>query len=126
LLKQRAGWRKYMKYRLDNQGFIKGILGVALVGLLVFIIISFAMPYYRQNILTSYSGSILNADNITIQKVRTRVMASARELKVPLKEENLAVQSSDGRISIQASWTEIVDFWGFYQKTLYFNIKAEQ
>jgi hypothetical protein len=115
-----------MIYRLDNQGFIKGIMGIALAGLVIFIIISFAMPYYRHNILTSYSGSILDADNITIQKVRKRVMASASELKVPLDEKNLIVQSYDGKIALQASWIEVIDFWGLYQKKLYFNIKAEQ
>ena len=115
-----------MKYRLDNQGFIKGVFTVSLIGLMIFIIISFAMPYYRHNILTSYSTSIVEADLGNIQKIRERVMASASEMKVPLNEENLIVESYDGKIALQASWTEVVDFWGYYQKKLYFNINIKK
>ena len=115
----------YKGLKLNNKGFVKGIFSVFVLGIGIFVIVSFAMPYYRHNIFTSYVDNILDADRVNLSRVRERVMTSASELKVPLNEENLIVELHNGRVSLQASWSEVVDFWGYYQKTLHFNINTE-
>ena len=47
-------------------------------------------------------------------------MEEAQELNVPLDEENLEVVRDLKIIKVNASWTDTVDFWGYYQTKIEF------
>lgn len=116
------GSRGQVKYGSDNKGFVKGLFAILLIGVLLFIGISFAKPYYRYSILKSYSKSILEAGFGDTEKLKKRILTSADELKVPLTENNITVQQYNNTVTLKANWSEVVDLLGYYQRKLNFNI----
>ena len=52
-------------------------------------------------------------------------MADAEELNVPLAEEDLEVAIDKKNISVKATWSETVDFFGYYQKTFDFVMEED-
>ena len=110
-----------MKHRLGNRGFIKGVFYIVIIGLLIFIGISFGMPYYRYNILKSYAENHMKTEIGNTEKIKERVMAAADELHVPLNEENLSVMLNEYSVELNAHWSEVVDFFGLYQKEVPFS-----
>ncbi len=112
----------------ENSGFIKGLVLLALFVGASFLLISFGKPYYRYNALRSHTKDILMSELGNVQKIKENILADAAELHVPLEEENLEVtrQGPAGKvISVKATWSETVDFWGYYQKTFDFEIDEE-
>jgi hypothetical protein len=112
----------------ENRGFIKGFFLLALFVAASFLLISFGKPYYRYNTLRSHTKDILMMELGNEQAIREKVMEDAAELHVPLEEENLTVsrQGPEGKVMrVKATWSETVDFWGYYQKTLNFDLDEE-
>ena len=117
-----------MSGRRGDKGFIRGFfLLVLFVGVAVVLVV-FAKPYIRYNTLRSHTKDILMMELGNISTIKEKVMADAVELHVPLKEEDLSVtqQGEQGKvIRVKASWSETVDFWGYYQKKLDFDLDEE-
>ncbi len=112
----------------ESRGFIKGFFLLVLFVAASFLLISFGKPYYRYNTLRSHTKDILMMELGNIQSIREKIMADAAELHVPLEEENLEVtrQGPQGKvIKVKATWSETVDFWGYYQKTFDFDLEEE-
>jgi len=114
-----------MKHRLGNRGFIKGVFYIAIIGLLVFIGISFGMPYYRYNIFKSYAENHMKTEIGNTEQIKKKVMAAADELNVPLIEENLSVTLNEYTVELNAHWSEVVDFFGIYQTEVPFTVNME-
>jgi hypothetical protein len=58
--------------------------------------------------------------------IKSEIMKDAEELHVPLDEENLSVVVTPTKIvKVRATWSETVDFWGYYQKQLDFVMETE-
>ncbi|MDA8078849.1 MAG: hypothetical protein M0Z79_07915 [Nitrospiraceae bacterium] len=116
-----------MKDRLGNRGFIKGFLllvvfiGVSYVG------IAFGKPYYRYNTLRSHTKDILSSEITDVTGIREKVLAEAKELRVPLTDANLVVtrDGSSKIIKVKGTWSETVDLEGYYQKSLDFVMEVE-
>ncbi|MDA8433816.1 MAG: hypothetical protein M0Z60_12775 [Nitrospiraceae bacterium] len=112
----------------SERGFIRGFfLLVLFVGVCV-VLVSFARPYIRYNTLRSHTKDILMMELGNVDEIKSKVMADAAELHVPLQEENLSVtqQGPQGKVlRVKATWSETVDFWGYYQKRLDFDIDEE-
>ncbi|MGE5299867.1 MAG: hypothetical protein ACM3MB_02760 [Acidobacteriota bacterium] len=111
-----------------NRGFIKGFFLLVLFVGVSFLLISFGKPYYRYNTLRSHTKDILMMELGNVQAIREKIMAEAAELHVPLEEENLSVtqQGPLGKvIRVKATWSETVNFWGYYQKQLDFDMEEE-
>ena len=114
-----------MNERIGEKGLIKGIFIVLVLVAVVFLSISFGTPYYRYYVLGSHTRDILKSEIGRIETIRTKIMEEAKELNVPLDEENLEVVLDKKIIRVNASWTDTVDFWGYYEKKIDFSINEE-
>ena len=114
-----------MRRAFDDKGLIRGILLIAFIVVVVFIIISFGTPYYRYYTLGSHTRDFLKSEIGNLEVIKERVMSDAKELGISLDEENLEVTKDKKIIKVEAKWSETVDFWGYYQKTCHFTMSEE-
>jgi Tfp pilus assembly major pilin PilA len=114
-----------MRDGTGNRGFVKLIFILAIFVALVFVGISFGRPYYRYYTLRSYTNDMLEEQVGGVQTIREKVLSDAVELNIPLKESDLEVTQDGKRIKVKATWSEVVDFWGYYQKQLDFTLVEE-
>ena len=114
-----------MKYQIGNRGSIKVVLLLFVLVAVAFVVISFAGPYYRYYTLGSHTRDFLKTEVGVVELIRKNIMANAEELKVPLKESDLDVTIVQKVVRVKATWSETVDFWGYYQKELDFVMEEE-
>jgi hypothetical protein len=116
-----------MRYGIGREGFIKGFLSILIVVALIFVGISFGKPYYRYNTLRSRTKDFLYTDPRQLETIKAHVLADAAELHIPLSADNVEVSLNDATKvkKVKATWSETVDFWGYYQKTLDFAMTVE-
>ncbi len=57
--------------------------------------------------------------------IRQQTLENAKELGVPLDEKNLDVALDEKIIRVKATWSDTVDFWGYYQYKYDFNMNEE-
>lgn len=114
-----------MMKKIGDRGSVKGLFCLSVLVAIVFVGISFAKPYYRYYTLGSHTRDFLKTEIGNIDKIRQNVMSDAEELKVPLDEEDLEVVKEGKIIKIKATWSETVDFWGYYQKKIDFVMEEE-
>jgi adenine-specific DNA methylase len=110
---------------LGNKGFVKSFFLLLLLVAVVYVGISFSKPYYRAYTLGSHTRDFLKTDIGNIEAIKKNVMKDAVELQVPLEEKNLEVFTVNKIIKVKAKWSETVDFWDYYQKTLEFSLDEE-
>jgi len=111
---------------VGREGFIKGFLYLLILVAVAFVGISFAKPYYRYNTLRSHTKDILMSEIVNVQTIKEQVLADAAELHIPLDGKDVEVSISNTKITkVRATWSETVDFWGYYQKTLDFVMEVE-
>jgi hypothetical protein len=115
-----------MMKKIGNRGFVTGVLSLCILVAIIFIGISFGKPYYRFYSLGSHTRDFLKTDVGDIDAIKKNVMKDAAELNVPLDEADLEVVSLNKIIKVKATWSETVDFWGYYQKQLDFVMEEEQ
>jgi hypothetical protein len=115
-----------MMKKIGNRGFVTGVLSLCILVAIIFIGISFGKPYYRFYALGSHTRDFLKTDVGDIDAIKKNVMKDAAELNVPLDEADLEVVSLNKIIKVKATWSETVDFWGYYQKQLDFVMEEEQ
>jgi adenine-specific DNA methylase len=111
--------------KIGNNGSVKGIFLFFFFISVIYVGVSFSMPYYRAFTLGSHTRDFLKTDIGNIQAIRNNVMNDAKELKVPLNEKDLEVFVVNKIIKVKAKWSETVDFWGYYQKELDFSMQEE-
>ena len=114
-----------MMKKIGNRGFVTGVLSLCILVAIIFIGISFGKPYYRFYALGSHTRDFLKTDVGDIEAIKKNVMKDAAELNVPLDEADLEVVSLNKIIKVRATWSETVDFWGYYQKQLDFVMEEE-
>lgn len=116
-----------MKDRLNRRGYIKTLFILALIVAIAFVAISFGRPYYRYYTLRSFTHDELLMDVGAANLVRRNVLKRADQLGIPLDDNNLEVTRNDIKktVTVKAHWTEVVDFWGYYSKTLHFSIEEK-
>ena len=114
-----------MRKKSGNSGGVKGLLSLVVLVAIVFVGISFGKPYYRYNTLASHTRDFLKTDTGNIDAIRKNIMDNAAELNVPLDEKNLEVVIDKKVVKVKATWSETVDFWGYYQKQLDFVMEEE-
>lgn len=114
-----------MKGRMGRQGSITTWLLLAVFGALIFVGISFGRPYFRYNTLRSHTKDILLSDLTVLPAIKEQVLHEAKELNIPLSEENLEVTNQNKIIKVKATWSETVNFWDYYQKQLDFVMEVE-
>jgi hypothetical protein len=115
-----------MKTNIGRQGSITVYLSMVLFVAVAFVGISFGKPYYHYNTLRSHTKDILNEELGNLDLVKKKVMDAAAELNIPLDENNLEVSIRDKKFTVvKAKWSEVVDFWGYYQKQFDFELEVE-
>lgn len=115
-----------MKNKIGSQGFVRGLLILLIVIGLIAAGIAFAKPYYRYYTLSSNTRDILRLEIGNTKSIKERIMAEANELKIPLDEKNLDVSISNNKITkVKATWSDIFDLWGYYQKKIDFVMEEE-
>jgi hypothetical protein len=108
-----------------SKGYIKGLLWLAILAVIVFVGISFGKPYYRYFTLSSHTKDILMMEIRDIKRIRKMVLEDAANLQVPLYEQDLKISKTMKVIKVHAEWTDVVDFWGYYQKDLDFQMDVD-
>jgi len=116
-----------MRKGMGNRGFVKVIIIMLLLAGMGYVGMSFGKPYYRFNTLRSHTKDILLEESSgNVASIRTKIMETAAELKVPLDEKDLEVTVTPTRlIKVKATWSEVVDLYGYYQKKLDFVMETE-
>jgi hypothetical protein len=113
-----------MNKRIGEKGLVKGIFTILLLVFVAFLLISYGKPYFRSYVLGSHTRDILRSEIGNIDTIKTKIMEEAKELNVPLNEENLEVVR-EKVIKVNASWTDTVDFWGYYETRIDFSMNEE-
>lgn len=111
-----------MRNLLDNRGFIKFLFTLGVLVAVVFVLLSFGKPYYRYYTLKSYTHDELLMEVGATNVIRHKVLERAAELGIPLQADNLEVTKNAKVVTVKASWSEVVDFWGYYSKRLDFDM----
>ncbi len=111
--------------KIGNKGFVKGFLALCVLAAIVFVGISFGKPYYRYYMLGSDTRDFLKTDIGDVNAIRKNIMDKAEELNVPLDEQDLEVVIEKKIVKVKATWSETVDFWGYYQKQIDFVMEEE-
>jgi len=111
-----------MKKRIGEKGLVKGIFIILVLVAVVFLLLSYGTPYYRYFVLGSHTRDILQLEIGDVEAIKAKIMAEAQELAVPLDEENLEVVRDLKIVKVSASWTDTVDFWGYYQTKMNFSM----
>lgn len=114
-----------MMKKMGDRGFVKGLFLLLILVAVVFVGISFSKPYYRYYTLGSHTRDFLKSDVGDINSIRKNIMDNAAELKVPLDEKDLDVSIVNKFVKVKATWSETVDFRGYYQKKLDFVMEEE-
>ncbi len=114
-----------MKGRMGREGSITTWLLLLVFIAVVFVGISFGKPYFRYNTLRSHTKDILSSEISSLPAIREQVLQEAKELNVPLQDENLEVTQVNKIIKVKATWSETVNFWDYYKKQLDFVMEVE-
>lgn len=114
-----------MRIKIGEEGLIRGLLLLALLVAIAFVGISFGKPYYRYLVLSSHTRDILKEEIGNVDIIKEKIMADAKELNVPLQEDDLDVRIENKMVKVDAHWSEVVDFWGYYRKKLDFAVHEE-
>lgn len=115
--------------RLGNQGFIKGLLMLAVLVGIAYAAIMFGTPYYRYNTLRSHTKDFLalatpNPDHIPA--IKKQILEEAANLKVPLTEGNLEVSiNANKMMKVKARWSEVVNLLDYYSRKVDFEMEVE-
>ncbi len=111
---------------MGREGFIKGFLSLLVLVAVAFVGVSFGKPYYRYNTLRSHTKDVLMSETGNVQTIKEQVLADAAELHIPLGATDVEVSINNLKVTkVRATWSEMVDFWGYYQKTLDFVMEVE-
>jgi hypothetical protein len=111
-----------------EKGFAKGFFLLLLFVGVAVVLVFFAKPYIRYNTMRSHTKDILMMELGNKEEIKEKIMKDAKELHIPLDEDNVSVTShgDEGKIIwVDETWSETVDFWGYYQKRLDFKVHEE-
>lgn len=110
-----------------EKGFIKTFLGLGLVVALIYVGVTLARPYYRYYQLGSHTRDFLKTDIGDVNAIRKSMLEDAAEIGVPLNDQDLtvSVDTIKKRVTVKATWTDTVDFFGQYQKDIDFVLEEE-
>jgi hypothetical protein len=111
---------------------IRTLFWLAVLGVVLYIAYQYGMPQVRawryHDAMTQtakFAGEVSDAD------VRAELLATARELQVPLSDRRLAVHRDPrGRVQVSASWEEVVTLraWklGTWVDTLHYAYEVDE
>ena len=110
----------------NEKGLAKFILVVGLLALGVYVGVKFGMPYYRYSAFKSDVVELARISLGDVAKTKTQVFERAQELRLPIEESDIIVTRTAKRVRVRADWSENVDLFGLYEKTLDFSVDEEE
>lgn len=115
-----------MKLLRNENGWIRPLLTIGILVVAVYAGVQFGMPYYRYSAFKDEAKEIARTTAGDVKRVKEDVYASAKGFKVPVEENDISVEKKDSKLRIQTSWSEKVDIFGLYQRTLDFSVDIEE
>jgi len=115
-----------MKILRNEKGYIKFVFTVLVIGLLVYTGIQFGIPYYKYSAFKYDVKDIIRINLGHVAKTRENLFERAKEVKIPIEEEDISVVNMGKTVRVKTSWSETVDLLGLYQKQLNFTIDIEE
>lgn len=115
-----------MKVLRNEKGYVKFVFTVLVIGLLVYTGIQFGIPYYKYSAFKTDAKDITRLSLENVAKTRGILFERAKELKIPIEEEDISVVNMGKTVRVKISWSETVDLLGLYQKQLEFTVDIEE
>lgn len=92
---------------------LRALFWLAVLGIVSYILYQYGAPQVRAwRYHDAMEQAAKFAGDSSDEDVRAELMATARDLAVPLSDRRLAIQRSRGRLHVLASWEEIVTVRG--------------
>ncbi len=110
-----------MRHLCNEDGWIKPLLTIGILVLAVYSGYQFGIPYYRHSAFKSEAKEIARISS-DLKKVKEDVYAAAVETNVPVEKDDILVEKKDEKIHIKTSWSQTIDIFGVYQKTVDFDV----
>ena len=104
---------------------VKTVIGLGILGLIIYITVLFGMPIYDYNVFKSDLAEMSTWDTdvkISDEKFKDRVMKYAEESNIPITKEDIVLFQDGDLRNIKTSWTETVSLFNIYEKTYKFDI----
>lgn len=103
---------------------LKVILYIAVLAAAGYVGFSFAAPYYRFYSLKSDSGEIVRFEHANEAEIKRDITEKARGLGIPLEDFSLSVYKTEAGYGAEASWSETVNIFDQYKKSLEFGFEV--
>ena len=116
-----------MKRTLNNErGTLKAILTLLILACMVYVGIKLGIPYYKWSAFKSEAKAIARISVATqLGRTQSQIYERAREMNIPIEEEDITITQSATGVRVQTGWTETVDFLGIYEHTFDFDVDVE-
>jgi len=115
-----------MRHLRNQDGFIKAVLLLAVLGVAGYAGLQFGMPYFRYAGFKHDVEDSLRMELGNPEKIRTQVLAAAGDHNIPIEDKDIIVTATEKTVRVRAAWSVEVDLWGLYQKTFDFTLDVEQ
>jgi hypothetical protein len=110
----------------NERGTIKALLVILILACMVYVGFKLGIPYYKYSAFKSEAKEIARISRATqIGRTQTQIYERARELNIPIEEEDITVTQTANGLHVETGWTETVDFLGLYQYTFDFVVDVE-
>ncbi len=104
----------------------KAIFWLVILALLVYSGFQFGIPYYRYTAFKTDAKEIARISLGEVEKTRAQIFLRAQELNIPIEEKEIMVTRTDKLVRVKTSWSESVNLFGIYQKTLNFTVNVQE
>ena len=110
----------------NERGAIKALLVIFILACMVYVGFKLGIPYYKYSAFKSEAKEIARISRATqIGRAQTQIYERARDMNIPIEEEDVIVTQTTTGVRVETGWTETVDFLGLYQYTFDFNVDVE-
>jgi len=104
----------------------KAIFWLVILALLIYSGFQFGIPYYRYTAFKTDAKEIARISLGEVEKTRAQIFLRAQELNIPIEEKEIVVTSTNKLVRVKVSWSESVNLFGIYQKTLNFTVNIQE
>ncbi len=110
-----------MKKSSGNEGSVKGVIYLLIFVFMVFLAVKFATPFYHYYFFQMQAEGDLKIQSTRQKVVQAKVMETAKKYNIPVEMDIIITVDGKDR-TLKASWTEVVDIFGYYQREFPFDV----
>ncbi|MBI4685763.1 MAG: hypothetical protein HY755_11250 [Nitrospirae bacterium] len=115
-----------LKLVINENGFFKFILSIAIIAFLVYTGIQIGMPYYRYSSFKTGVKEFARINIGDLEKTKAQIFEKAQELKIPIEEKDIEVTKAPHGVRVKTAWSDTVDILGVYEKKIDFVVDVEE